>query len=211
MAVTADDRRAEVAAELVARIGRGERDAEAELVERYSRGVLVVLRHVTGDPDLADDLHQETFRVALEKLRAGGIDKPESLSAFLRATARNLATAVFRKRARQKTDADPEQIERVEDTRPSQQAAVERREDAELVRDVLGELRVERDRQLLFRYYIAEDDKQRICAELELSGRQFDRVLFRARQRFRQLLEERCPPASAATATRHATPDKRGA
>ncbi len=47
----------------------------------------------------------------------------------------------------------------------------------------------DRDRQILYRFYIAEEDKERICADLDLSSLHFNRVLFRARQRFKDLLE----------------------
>jgi RNA polymerase sigma-70 factor (ECF subfamily) len=57
------------------------------------------------------------------------------------------------------------------------------------VRRLIGELDTDRDRQILYRFYIAEEDKERICADLELSSLHFNRVLFRARQRFKELLE----------------------
>jgi DNA-directed RNA polymerase specialized sigma24 family protein len=65
------------------------------------------------------------------------------------------------------------------------------RENAALVRQVLQELGNERDRQILLRFYLAEDDKERIAGDLGLSGLQFNRVLHRARQRYKELLVER--------------------
>ena len=94
---------AEAAAELARRIAAGDAAAESELVERYSRGVLYLLRRTTRDPDLADDLHQETFRVVLERLRGKGIAEPERLAGFIRSTARNLFIGDYRKRARRDT------------------------------------------------------------------------------------------------------------
>lgn len=177
------------AAELVARIVAGDPAAEAELIETYSRGVLCLLRQQTGNRDLADDLHQETFCVALERLRAGELEQPDSLAAFLRSIARNLALAHYRKRARRRTDEDSESVERASQMRASQFSRMRRLEEAQLVRQVLEELSTERDRQILFRFYIAEDEKAEICNDLNLSSLHFNRVLFRARQRFRDLLE----------------------
>jgi RNA polymerase sigma-70 factor (ECF subfamily) len=48
----------------------------------------------------------------------------------------------------------------------------------------------ERDRTVLSRFYIADDDKDRICEELGLSSLHFNQVLFRARERFKKLIEE---------------------
>jgi RNA polymerase sigma-70 factor (ECF subfamily) len=61
------------------------------------------------------------------------------------------------------------------------------------VRKVLGELKSERDRQVLFRFYVAEEEKEKICASLGLTSLHFNRVLFRARERFRELYEQEEP------------------
>ena len=43
---------------------------------------------------------------------------------------------------------------------------------------------------MLKRFYILEHDKQDICVALQLSSLHFNRVLFRAKARFRKILEE---------------------
>jgi len=64
-------------------------------------------------------------------------------------------------------------------------------EKAGLVRRLIGELASDRDRQVLFRFYIAEEERERICADLGLTSPELNVVLFRARQRYRKLFEER--------------------
>jgi RNA polymerase sigma-70 factor (ECF subfamily) len=54
---------------------------------------------------------------------------------------------------------------------------------------VLEALPVTRDREIVKRFYLDEEDKERICGELGLSPVHFDRVIFRARQRMRAMLE----------------------
>ena len=54
----------------------------------------------------------------------------------------------------------------------------------------LAELSVPRDREVLLRYYIGEEESTRICADLEIEGDHFYRVLSRARKRYRLLWEE---------------------
>jgi RNA polymerase sigma-70 factor (ECF subfamily) len=180
---------AEVAADLARRIAAGDAAAEAELVQRYSRGILYLLRRLGAPPELADDLHQETFRIVIERLRRSGLDDPAGLAAFLRGTARNLVTADRRKTARRRTDADGEGLERVVHPSPSQLSSVLLDEEAEIVRRLIGELPTDRDRQLLLRFYVAEEEKENICTDLGLDSLHFNRVLFRARQRFKELLE----------------------
>jgi RNA polymerase sigma-70 factor (ECF subfamily) len=178
-----------LAADLVRRIAAGDAKAEAELVERYSRGVLFLLRRRSGDPALADDLHQETFRVVLERLRGRGIGEPEKLAGFVRATARNLFIGEVRKRTRRKTDDDSEAVERTVDVGHGQYAEAVRAQQAAAIRELLGELGTERDREILMRFYLAEDDKEAICADLGLSSLHFNRVLHRAKQRFKEILD----------------------
>lgn len=60
---------------------------------------------------------------------------------------------------------------------------------ASRVQQLLGELDTARDRELLYRFYVAEDEKTVICRDLGLTSLHFNRVPFRARQRFKELLE----------------------
>jgi RNA polymerase sigma-70 factor (ECF subfamily) len=178
---------ARIATDLVRRIGAGDGSAEGELVQRYSRGLLYLLRRLA--PELADDLHQETFRIVLERLRKRGLDDPAGLAGFLRGTARNLVLAERRKTARRRTDADEEELAQATNPAPSQLSEVLLDEEAETVRRLIRELPTDRDRQLLLRYYVSEEEKDRLCEDLGLDSLHFNRVLFRARQRFKEILE----------------------
>jgi RNA polymerase sigma-70 factor (ECF subfamily) len=50
-------------------------------------------------------------------------------------------------------------------------------------------LPVPRDREVIKRFYLDEETKDAICQSLGLSPIHFDRVIFRARQRMRALME----------------------
>jgi DNA-directed RNA polymerase specialized sigma24 family protein len=71
-------------------------------------------------------------------------------------------------------------------------------EKTELVRQVIQELGTARDRDILLRFYIAEEDKDRISADFGLSSLQFNRVLHRARERYREIFLERTGGRQAA-------------
>lgn len=180
---------AAVAADLGRRIAARDASAEGELVERYRRGILYLLRRLGAEPELADDLQQETFRIVIERLRQGGLADPAGLAPFLRGTARNLLIAERRKTARRRTWGDSGELAEVVAPAPSQLQTVLLDEEARMVREMIAELPNDRDRQLLLRFYVAEEDKERICADLGLDSLHFNRVLFRARQRFKELLE----------------------
>jgi RNA polymerase sigma-70 factor (ECF subfamily) len=179
-----------IAAGLVRRIGEGDLQAETDLVARYSRGLLFHLRRMTKNPAASDDLHQETFRVVLERLRGDGLGAPEQLSGFIFRTARNLFLGEYRKQRRHGEGEAPEEIPETEDPAPGQLETVLREEEAALVQRLIGELGTERDRHVLLRFYVAEEDKERICGDFGLSALHFNRVLFRARQRLKELLLE---------------------
>jgi RNA polymerase sigma-70 factor (ECF subfamily) len=178
------------AADLVSRIMAGDGQAEAELVERYSRGVTFVISRETGGASAADDLYQDTFRIALEKIRRGDLREPEKLSGFVLGIARNLVIDYFRRAARQDSLTEIDEAAPLSHPAPSQLDELLRKEQAALVRRVIDELPSERDRQALFRFYIAEEEKESICADLGLTGVHFNRVLHRARERYRELYEK---------------------
>ena len=183
------EREPEIAADLVARIGRGARDAEEALVRRYGPGLLYLLRRRTRDPELALDLRQDTFRVALEKLRSSPLDEPERLAAYLRAVALNLWIAHQRKGARRATTADSEAVEAAADASESGPFDnVSRAQVRDAVGALLEELGTPRDREILTRLYLRDEDKDDICRALDVDATHFNRVLFRAKQRFRELL-----------------------
>ena len=177
-------------AALVAGILAGDPAAEDELVARHYRTVRAVLRQLLRGRADAEDLLQETFRLAIEKLRDGQLQQPSRLPSFLISLARNLAINQFRIETRRRTDADSEAVESRAFATPDPLGQLISTEKAGLVRRLLAELGTARDREILFRFYIAEDDKSKICEDLKLSALHFNRVLHRARQRYKQLYME---------------------
>jgi RNA polymerase sigma-70 factor (ECF subfamily) len=174
-------------AELAIRIAAGDRNAEEELVQRYSRGVSVLWRRATNDRFLAEDLYQETFRICVDKIRRGELREPEKLSGFICNIARNLAVESFRRASRMGKQVGIEAAESIADDRSSHFNRLLEDEKARIVRQVLDELASARDREVLYRFYVAEEDKERICEDLGLSSLHFNRVLYRARERYREL------------------------
>ncbi|HEV7508355.1 MAG TPA: sigma-70 family RNA polymerase sigma factor [Thermoanaerobaculia bacterium] len=161
------------------------------MVEIYGRGVAILLdRHTNGRPE-AEDLFQDTFRLVLEKLRRGELREPAKLPGFLAQIARSLAIEHYRKATRRKTEADSEAVDLAVAPIASPLSGLLESENAALVRRVIRELGNERDREILLRFYIAEEERDRIAADYGLTSLQFNRVLHRARQRYKELFLER--------------------
>jgi RNA polymerase sigma-70 factor (ECF subfamily) len=57
------------------------------------------------------------------------------------------------------------------------------------VKVLLQDLKSPRDREILVRFYLREEEKDAICRDLGLEAEQFDKVLHRARGRLKELLE----------------------
>lgn len=180
---------AEQASELVGRIEIGDGIAESELIERYMYSIKLILLSRTGSVQLANDLCQDTFIVTLRKLRAGELRKPKSLSAFIRQTAVNICIDHFRKEKRY-IQQDNGTISLHQSHRDNKSKGIDSQTTRAVLETALDQLVMSRDREILRRFYLADEDKTRICSALELSATHFDRVLYRAKQRMRELINQ---------------------
>jgi len=185
--VTADETQGE--ADLVRLIMAGDHLAEKELVQRYSRGLSIIIRHRVKNAADVEDLCQETFRKALEKIRRGEVREPEKISGFICGLARNLAIGHLRRLSR--WGGGNAEAQSPIDHAPNPYDKLLRKERADIVQQLINEMRSDRDRQILFRFCIMEEDKEKICADLGLTSLHFNRVLSRALKRFKDLLEKK--------------------
>jgi len=180
---------ADIARKLAIRIGEGDAVAESELVERYSTGIKLVLFKRTRNQQLAQDLCQDTFVIALQKLRSGQVRNPASLAAFLRQTAVNLSIEHFRKEKRYITQEDGI-ISLQTAPRDRKVENIDHQHARTLLDGVIGQLGQLRDQEILRRFYLLDQDKPRICDSLKLSAAHFDRVLYRARKRMGEMIDK---------------------
>lgn len=181
---------ARTAARLAQDIHDGSPAAESEMVERYSRGLRYLLARRLGDDERARDSLQETFCIAIEKLRATRLENPERLAGYLRGIAVRVALNAGRRRNREPLRMENEAIARIPDSEPRQFDNISRDQTSAAVMELLDAMPVARDRELLIRFYVYDQDKDEICRELGLDSLHFNRVLYRAKGRFRKLLEE---------------------
>lgn len=173
--------------ELVSRIESGDRHAESELVERYARGIRLFLLQRTENNQAANDLCQDTFVVVLRRLRAGELNKHESLSGFVRQVALNLSINHFRKEQRYVLKSDIQLSERLF-VKDQTSRDIDGKTVREAIDGALDQLAVPRDRAILRRFYLADEDKGQICEDFGLTSSHFDRVLYRARKRMLDLI-----------------------
>lgn len=174
--------------EWVARIGAGDPDAETRLIERFLPGVrALVRRHARpGDP-IVEDLTQDVFNHLIPRLRDGALRDAGALPAYIRNTVVLTVQAEYRRRGRRgqnQESVDPDTLESGDD--PS--AAVDQAHLNQRMQALIEALPTARDRELLRRFYLEEQDREEVCAALGVGLEHFHRVLHRARQRLKALL-----------------------
>ncbi len=149
----------------------------------------LILRRV-HDPEVAADILQDAAVTTLEKLRSGEIAHPENVGGYLYRVALNHLRNHRRKDRSALSSADGLDELPASDN-DADWETVRGRQWATAARRMLEEMPVARDREVLVRFYLDDEDREKICRELRLTEEHFNRVIFRARNRFRELVEHR--------------------
>jgi RNA polymerase sigma-70 factor, ECF subfamily len=162
-----------------------------QVILRNMAGLRAQLARVTGSVELASDLLQDAIVTALQKLRAGQISDPAHLDGYVYRVALNHLRN-YRRKDRSRL-ADSEEMADLTETTESSRPVKDLEADqwARLVKQVLQEVPLARDRELLVRFYLDEEGKQELCEAYGLTELHFNRVIHRARDRFKHLLERR--------------------
>ena len=165
-------------------------ELQNQLYLRYRRPLLQVFHHRRIDRDAADDLLQRTFLQAIKKIRTEGLDDPGNLGGYLYRTACKLATAYWRGELSHRHENDRELLTNLKDEALSLEERLDHEQLAKHVRDLMDHLPVQRDREVLERFYLHEEPRTSIRESLKLTDMQFNQVLWRARQRFGDILRK---------------------
>ena len=173
-----------LAAAIADRTGR----LQDELYVRYRRPLLQVFLHRRIARDAAEDLLQRTFLQVIKKIRADGLEDPTNLGGYLYRTACKLAIAYWRGELSREYDRDEELLSSLRDEALSVEERLDHEKLAECVRTLIGHLPQQRDREVLERFYLREEPRTTIRQSLQLTELQFNQVLWRARQRFGDIL-----------------------
>jgi RNA polymerase sigma-70 factor, ECF subfamily len=169
-------------------LARRDADAENFLVTHFSRPVQSKLRVHLRSPDLIQDARQETLLRVLRYFHQGKtLDNPSSLPGFVNSVCKNVALEFLRSHTRH-----PQMPENGPDTRdpgcgPEAHAMTE--EQRRIVAQVLSEM-PERDRILLRRVCLDEEDKDVVCREYGVDRNYLRVLLYRARIRFRAVIAQ---------------------
>lgn len=182
---------AEWCMQIAGRIASGDAQAESLLIERVRPGLLMILgMRCPNDRELAADLCQETLIIVLNRLRSRSMEDPSRVAAFAAQTARQLAFDAHRRFVNRKTAVDSNAVDEAEDETPADISA-ERASVNAFVQQLVAELSHDRDREILRRFYLLEQDKSEICRSFGIAPGTFDQLVFRARARLRRMIDAR--------------------
>ena len=146
---------------LLERAQRFEKEALAEIFDRYNAGIYRYAMRLLGDSDLARECMSETFSRFLSAVKRGA-GPSEHLQAYLYRIAHNWITDFYRKSSNEPVELDPQLA-----ADPSDQPSVRVSEEMERarVRSALASLTPEQRQVIVLRYY--EDwDNAEIAAAL---------------------------------------------
>ena len=161
-----------------------------EFVRQHYAGLHTLLQRRIGDANTAAEMLNEAVATAIKHMREGRVAQPDRLAGYVFRVAMNLYRnhrREFDNRADLRAGADDLH------TLPSGVAdgdALEARIVYQ-VHAIVSSLPTERDREIVKRFYLDEEEKADICRSLDLSPLHFDKVVFRARQRLKALIEQR--------------------
>ena len=161
----------------------------AALIEQNYVGLRLLVSRRCRDQHVGADLLNEAVCTTWAKWQAGKIERPEQIAGYVLQVTMNLLRNHRRAMAeRPEKRADAEKLHELASGAQPSEETIEL-EIASRVKNVIRGMSSQRDRAILVRFYLDEEDKNTICRDLGLTPLQFDKILHRARGRLRKLLE----------------------
>jgi RNA polymerase sigma-70 factor (ECF subfamily) len=144
------------------------------------------LRGRLRSPALIQDARQETFvRVLTTLKQRGGLERPETLGAFVNSVCNNVLFEMYRSQTR--TTALDEDAPETPDSAASVESGLMVAEDRDRLRRALEAL-PQKEQDLLRWLFLEERDKDDVCRELKIDRAYLRVLLFRAKARLREQL-----------------------
>lgn len=169
-------------------VATGDADASVELWSRM-RGILFFFARRIGPNDAEDEFHNVMAEV-VDAIQRGVIREPERIVGFAhtiakRILAKNIESIIWRRRCATEREAMA-----IPDHWSNPELDFMRQERAAIATRVLAAI-PKRQREILIRFYLQEQDAETIQRELNLTKTQFRLIKSRAKIRYTELMHER--------------------
>jgi len=175
-------------ADYIRRLAACDQQTEQHFTAHFTDLLKVKLRFRIRSPQAMEDVQQETFLRIFRNLRKNpdAIEHPERLGAYVNAVCNNVLLELFRLEGRFRNwddTADPA------DERVNIDGDYVTAEGKKQVVALLQEL-PEKDRELLKRVFLDEEDKDEICRTFQVDRNYLRVLLHRAKARFKASLSK---------------------
>jgi RNA polymerase sigma-70 factor, ECF subfamily len=171
---------------LVERLRAGDPAGMEELYRVFSQGIRFYFYRHLGAHDLDDKVH-DAFLIIAQAVQRGEVREPDRLMGYVRTIVRrqiagHIGTAIQTRRRQ----TDLEHCLPVADLGPTPERRMIEQQNFELAMRILRSLN-RRDREVLTRFYLQEQEQEQICREMSLTDTQFRLIKSRAKARFGEL------------------------
>lgn len=183
--------KAQKAGELARGIIEGDAASGNLFVKNHYKWLMFIVRRQFPKLSAHEDLVQEAFMIIFTKLKNGDIEKPDAVLSYLRTTAINIGYEYLRKDKKYASAIDQDLLSIIEDAKASVETYLERKDIIRYVKQIMQELTTNRDQEILTAFYLKDEDKVSVCEKLHLTSTHFDRVLYRAKNRLKELINNK--------------------
>jgi RNA polymerase sigma-70 factor (ECF subfamily) len=175
-------------ADYVQRLRDGDQATEDHFAEYFGELIRIKATVRLRSPQLVDDIRQETLLRVLRNARKGTIEHPERLGPYVITVCNNVILELFRRDRR--LSQLPDEAGEISSGQASVETELAQTQRRTLVRRMLDDL-APRDRELLRRIFLDEDDKDAVCEEFKVNRDYLRVLLHRARGRLRSAIAGR--------------------
>lgn len=172
-------------ADYLSQLRAGDFRTEQHFVSYFSSLIQIKLRSRLPSREAIEDVRQETFTRFFAALRAGRIQQPDRLGAYVNSMCNNVLMEQYRGNRRETpldgaaSDDIPAQGKDLADALASKQSD-------EKVREILEQLS-ERDRRVLREVFLEERDKDDVCRDFGIDREYLRVLLHRAKKAFKAI------------------------
>lgn len=174
---------------LVAQILEGNEHAVNKMVNKHYQWLLTTTQIKFPKLQSHQDVVHDAFILVIEKIKQQKIKDPSKFKAFLRTIAINTAHQYYRKDQRFHSSLSEEMMQQIDSQVTSQSVQYDWDNQVQLAKKMIEELAMERDQTILKLHYFEGMSKPEVCNTLNLSVTHFDRVISRARNRLKALIQ----------------------
>jgi len=186
-----EKKKSEISVELAKKITvNGDRLAGDEFVRLNYRWLLFVVRRKFSRSNNHEDIVQDAFIIVIDKLQKGSITDINAVMAYLHSTAINIGFEYLRKDKKFTSAIAPDLLEVIEGVQEDILSSMIWNDKIVYIKEAMSGLKIQRDKDILIKYYFEDRDKHTICKDLALSSEHFDRVLYRAKDRLKQIIKK---------------------